>query len=150
VTKRFPDRAAALAIGAALLAGCGGSGNGGTGSATATATGSGRPAYCAALSDLEKSVKALRNTNVRKNGTDALKSAASQVKTDATAVVSKVKSDFAPETSALKDSVHTLSTSVKQLASSPTTSELAALPAAVSSVSTASKNLKNAASTKCS
>jgi hypothetical protein len=168
VTKRFPDRAAAggtprgfvrpmrrgggapaaLAIAAALLAGCGGGGTSAKTTATATASTS-TPAYCAALSDLEKSVKALKSTNVRKNGTDSLKAAVSQIQTDATAVVNQAKSHFAPETSALKNSVHTLSTSVEQLASAPSASKLAALPAQVSSVATASKNLKNAVSTKC-
>jgi uncharacterized phage infection (PIP) family protein YhgE len=148
---------AALAMGV-LVTGCGGDSSPAptatatattAAKATATAVSNAKPSYCAGLSDLESSVKALANTNVRKNGTDALKANISQVQTQATAVVSQAKSDFADETSAVKTSLDTLSASVKQLAANPTASQLALLPAQLSSVSTAITNLGNAASTRC-
>ena len=123
----------ALAVAAAVLAGCGSS----------------KPSYCSAVSNLESSIKAVPNTDVVANGTSALKSALQKVESDAQAVVSAAKSDFPKETSALSDSVTTLSNSVKQLSSSPTPQAVVALAGQATAVVNAGKGLKNATSAKC-
>ena len=123
----------ALAAAAAVLAGCGSS----------------KPSYCSAVSNLETSIKAVPNTDVVANGTNALKSALQKVQSDAKAVVSAAKSDFPKETSALSDSVTTLSNSIKQLPSSPTPQAVAQLAGQATAVVNAAKDLKNATSSKC-
>jgi len=96
------------------------------------------------------SVKAIPSpSEIKKNGTNALKSAVSQVQMNATTVVNDAKSQFATQASALKSSVDTLSGSVKQMSSPPTAAQLKALPAQVSAVVTATKNFTSAASPKC-
>ncbi len=144
---------ALLAV-AALLVGCGSgsstSSSSSKASASSATTTGGKPSYCAAVSDLEKSVKAVPTTDLVKNGTSGLKSEVAQAQKDAAAVVNEAKSNLAAQTSALKSSVDKLLGSVNQLASSPTTSQPAALPAELSAVSTATKNLISSASPKCS
>ena len=128
----------ALALTAAL-AGCGSSSN----------TTSSKPAYCTNVENLKTSVKALPTTDVVQNGVSALKSAVAKVQTNAQAVVDSAKSEFSGETTALKNSIQTLSTTVKQAASSPSVSTLSQIPGQVSAVATAAKNLESATSSKC-
>jgi maltose-binding protein MalE len=120
-------------------------------SGTTAVSASAKPSYCAALSNLEASVKAIPSVDeIKKNGTSAVESAVAKVQADANVVVNEAKSDFASQTSALKTSVDTLSASVKQLSSPPTGSQLAALPAEISAVATATTDLSQSASPKCS
>jgi len=125
---------AILSAGAALLAGCGGSS---------------KPSYCSAVASLKSSIQAVPTTGVLSNGTNALKSALTQVENDAKAVVSSAKSDFPNETAALQSSVNALSSSAKQLGSSPTPSAIAQTASNAAAVATASKNLQSATSSKC-
>jgi hypothetical protein len=140
---------AALVVSATLLAGCGGGSSGAGGQATATSTAGGEPAYCASLNQLEQSVALLKPGNLAANGTNGLKSAVSQVKTDATAVVDDAKAAFADQTAALRTAVDALGASVEGLASSPTRAQLAAIPEQMTAVITAAKSLKTSASPKC-
>ena len=120
-------------------------------SSTTAVSASTKPSYCAALSNLEASVKAIPSIDeIKKNGTSALESAVVKVQADANIVVSEAKTDFASQTSALKTSVDKLSASVKQLSSPPTGSQLAALPAEISAVATATTDLSKSAAPKCS
>jgi hypothetical protein len=112
--------------------------------------GSSKPAYCTNVDNLKSSVKALPSTNVVQNGVSSLESAVTKVKTNAEAVVSSAKSDFPNETTALKNSVDTLSTTVKHAVSSPSVSTLSQIPTQVSAVVTAAKNLESSTSSKCS
>ena len=151
-----------LSISVGLLAGCGSSSSSSTASSasssTATASSSAaasssatKPSYCAALTNLEASVKAIPSIDeIKKNGTSAVQSAVAKVRADANIVVDEAKSDFASQTSALKTSVDKLSATVNQLSSPPTGSQLAALPAEISAVATATTDLSKSASPKCS
>jgi putative NADH-flavin reductase len=129
-------RKAALALAvAAVLAGCG--------SAS-------KPSYCADVANLKTSIKALPQTNVVQNGVSSLESAVSKVQKDAQAVVSSAKTAFSSETTALKQSLQTLSTTVKQAVDSPSAATLTQIPGQVSAVVTAAKNLEQATTSKCS
>lgn len=146
---------AAVAIGAAPIAGCGssspGTGSGSSGGASTSPSGAAgtRAPYCTALSNLESSIKALPGTEVVKHGTSALESAFSQVKQNTEAVVEATKSEFPTQSAALKSSVDTLTSTVEQIAHAPTGALIAQLPGQVSAVATQAKNLQNAASSKC-
>lgn len=147
-----------LSISVGLLVGCGSSSSTSSHSSASTpssgttaASTSAKPSYCAALSNLEASVKALPSIDeIKKNGTGAVESGVAKVQADANTVVNEAQSDFASQTSALKTSVDKLSASVNQLSSPPTTSQLAALPAEISAVSTATQDLAQSAAPKCS
>jgi predicted PurR-regulated permease PerM len=151
-------RQAALSLllaAAALLAGCGSSANSSSSSSssassTSSTSASAKPSYCASLHNLEASVKAIPSVSqVKHDGVNGLKSAASNVQMNATTLVNDAKSQFASQTGALKSSVDTLSRSVQGMSSPPTADQLKALPGQVTAVATATKNLKNAASPSC-
>jgi hypothetical protein len=120
---------------AAAVAGCGSSS---------------KPTYCTHVESLKASIKALPSTNVVQNGVSSLESAVSKVASDAQAVISSAKTDFSTETTALKNSVQTLSATVTKAVDSPSVSTLAQIPGQVSAVVTAAKNLESATSSKCS
>jgi hypothetical protein len=132
--RALSTTAVTLAIGATLVAGCGGSS---------------KPSYCGAVSNLENSIKALPSTNVIQNGVSGLESALSKVQDDANKVVSSAKSDFPTETAAVKSSVDALSGTVKQLKSSPAPATIAQLPGQIAAVATAVKGFTSATSSKC-
>jgi hypothetical protein len=114
-----------LLIGGALIAGCGSSS---------------KPAYCDPVAKTENAVKSLPTVqDVKKNGVDTLKSALSTLEQNATNAINQAKSDFSSQTTALKNSVDSLSSAVKQLTSSPSAATLAQLPAELSAVRKAAK-----------
>jgi hypothetical protein len=125
----------ALLIGGALLVGCGSSS---------------KPSYCDPVTKAENAIKSLPTAqDVKKNGVGTLTSALSTLQQDATIAVNRAKSDFSSQTTALKNSVDTVSSTVKQLASSPSAQTLAQLPAELSAVRTAGKDLESAVASKC-
>lgn len=124
-----------LAVGAGLIAACGGSS---------------KPSYCSSVSSLESSIKALPSTNIVATGLNGLESAVSKVQTDAQTAISAAKSDFPSETSALKSSVDTLEATVKAAASSPSAGTIAQIPAQAAAVVTAADNFQSATKSKCS
>ena len=125
----------AVLISGVLLAGCGSSS---------------KPSYCDPITKAEDAIKSLPTAqDVKKNGVGTLSSALSTLQQDATNAVNQAKSDFSSQTTALKNSVDTLSRTVKQLVSSPSVSALAQLPAQLSAVATNGKNLQSAVASKC-
>jgi hypothetical protein len=133
--RRTAQTVAALVLGVATLAACGGSS---------------KPSYCSSVSSLESSIKALPSTNIVQTGLGGLESAVSKVQSDAQTAITAAKSDFPTETSALKSSVDTLSATAKQAVSSPSPATLVQLPAQVSAVVTAANNFQSATKSKCS
>ena len=111
--------------------------------------GSSKPGYCSAVSNLQKSVKALPQTDVVSNGVSALQSALAKVQTDAKAVVNAAKSDFPTETSNLSSSVDTLKSTIKSLPSSLSASAIAQIGTQAAKVVTSVQALTTATSSKC-
>jgi len=126
--------AALMTAAAIAIAGCGGSS---------------KPAFCSSLTTLKTSIEALPKTDVIKNGTNALKSAADTVVKNAHAVVDSAKSDFPKETAAIKSSVDALQTTVNNLKSDASPALVAQAVGNAASVSTAVKNFSSSASSKC-
>ena len=117
--------------------------------AIAACGGSSKPSFCSSLTTLKTSVQALPTTNVIKNGTNALKSAADTVVKNAHQVVDSAKSDFPDETAAITSSVDALQTTVKDIQQGVTPALVAQAVANTASVSTAVKNFSSSASSKC-
>jgi hypothetical protein len=125
----------ALAIGGALLTGCGVSS---------------KPAYCDPVTKTENAVKSLPSAgDVKKNGVGTLKTALATLQQNATTAVNQAKSDFSSQTTALKNSVDALSSTAKQLGGSLSVQTVGQLASELSAVSTAAKNLQGAVSSKC-
>jgi hypothetical protein len=123
---------AALMGVAVLLAGCGGSS---------------KPAYCSDVTNFEDAVTQLKNVS----SPSALVSQTKKVVSSGQTAIKAVKTSFAPEADALKNSLTTLANSVKELSSSGTrASALQRIPAEKTAVVTAADNFANAAKPKCS
>ena len=133
-TRPTAATAAALVLCVGALAGCGGSS---------------KPSYCSAVSNLESSIKAIPSTNIVETGLNGLKSALEKVQSDAQTAINDAKSDFPTETSALQNSIDTLSATVKQAANSPSAATIAQLPAQAAAVVTAVDNFQSATKSKC-
>jgi hypothetical protein len=133
--RKTAQTAAALVLGVAVLAACGGSS---------------KPSYCSSVSTLESSIKALPSTNILQTGLNGLETAVSKVQTDAQTAINSAKSDFPTETSALKSSITALSSTVKSAVSTPTPATIAQIPAQVSATITAVNNFQSATKSKCS
>jgi hypothetical protein len=126
---------AALVVLAALAVGCGGSD---------------KPAYCSKVDDFQSAFDDLKNVDVKKDGPDAVVSAAKKVKSTGEAAVSAVKSDFKPQANALKTSLTTLGASARQLPDADKRkAALARIPDELDAVSTAFADLKDKTDSKC-
>lgn len=121
-----------IAAGAVALAGC-----------------SSKPAYCAARTNLENSVKGLTSLNVS-SGVSGLKSQVATIQSDATALVSSAKGDFPSQTSAITSSVDALKSSVAGLPSSPSAAQIATVTKDAASVVSSVKSFTDATSSQCS
>jgi len=121
-------------VSVALLVGCGGSS---------------KPAYCSDVTTFTQSVDQLKSDITNPS---ALVKQVKKVVSSGQAAVTAVKSDFAPQTSAVKSSLAALQNSAKQLTSSSTRgAAITAIPGQVQAVSSAATDLANAAkSGKCS
>jgi hypothetical protein len=116
---------------------------------TGCGSSSSTPNYCAAASQLKTSVHNLGNVDVAKNGLSSLNTALSSVASNAKTLASEAKSTFAPQTTALRNSLSALDTAIK---SAKGQSPLAAVQAVVSSltqVRNSATNLAKAVSGKC-
>jgi hypothetical protein len=105
--------------------------------------------FCSDLSDLEQSVQELGDVDVVAGGTNALKSALSDVETNATATVDAAKSDFPDETSAITDSIAALKASAGKLSSSPSAAQAATAASDAAAVVTAVNEFADATSSEC-
>ena len=139
MTHRTRGGLALLTAAAISVAACGGSSN----------TSASKPSFCSSLTTLETSVKALPTTDVVKNGTSALKTAADTVVKDAKQVVDSAKHDFPNETAAISSSVDALQTTVTQIQNGATPALVAQAVGNAASVTTAVKNFSSSTSSKC-
>ena len=112
------------------------------------ACGSSKPAYCSARSDLENSIKGLTSLNVS-SGVSGLRAHVQKIQTAAITLVSKAKSDFPNETSAISSSVNSLESAVRSLSSSPSATQIAAVVSAASGVATSTKTFLDSTRSKC-
>jgi hypothetical protein len=127
VLERLTVIAALATAGAGILAGCGGSS---------------KPAYCSDVTNFKNAVAQVKTTS----SASALVSELKTVASTGQAAVSAVKTNFAPETTAVKNSLAALENSAKQLTSSSTRgAAITAIPSQVDAVRTAADNLDNAA-----
>lgn len=131
----------AAAIGTIALVGCS------SGTSTATSTSS-KPAYCADLTSLQKSISGLTSLNAS-SGVSGLKSQLSKIESDTATLASSAKSHFPSQTSALTSSVDALKSSVAALPSSPSASQIATVSKDAFSVVSSVKSFTTAAHSKC-
>lgn len=115
----------------------------------AAACGGGDPDYCSEVSDLEQSVRDLGEVNVVEGGTNALEEALRRVEANAKSTVDAARSDFPDETSAVNDSISSLTSSVEQVEGSPTSEQIARVGRDAAAAVTAVTNLVDATRSEC-
>ncbi len=129
----------ALAAGTVALTGC----------SSSSSTSSGPPAYCAARTNLENSIKGLTSLNAS-SGVSGLKSQVTAIANNASKLVDQAKGDFPSQTSAITTSVNTLKSSVAGLSSSPSAAQIATITKDAGSVVSSVADFMTASSSKCS
>ncbi len=111
--------------------------------------GSSKPAYCSARTNLDNSIKGLTSLNAS-SGLSGLEAQLKKIQTDAATVVSKAKSDFPSQTSAITTSMDSLTSAVKSLTANPSAAQIAAVASSASTVVSSVKSFVDATSSKCS
>ena len=109
------------------------------------------PAYCTAAASLKTSVSNLGNVDVAKNGLGSLQTALTSVTSDAKTFAADAKSAFAPQTTALQNSLSGLESAVKSAKSQPSLTAASAVGSSVTQVKSSASALQSAvsASGKC-
>jgi hypothetical protein len=129
--------ALAAGAGAVALAGC------------SSSSSSGPPAYCAARTNLENSIKGLTSLNAS-SGVSGLKSQVTAIENNASKLVDAAKGDFPSQTSAITSSVSALKTSVAGLSSNPSAAQISTITKDAGSVVSSVATFMSASSSKCS
>ena len=120
-----------------------------TGCSSSSSTSSGPPAYCAARTNLENSIKGLTSLNAS-SGVSGLKSQVTAIENNAGKLVDQAKGDFPTQTSAITSSVNALKSSVAGLSSSPSAAQIATITKDAGSVVSSVASFMTASSSKCS
>jgi hypothetical protein len=145
--------AAAVALGAGLLAvACSSGGNtaSGTGTpATTSATPTASSVLCQDAAALRTSLRNLTHSSVSKGDVTSIRSRLAEVQSDLTTLTTHAKGEFQAQTSDLKAALGTLRTAVSDLSASPSASTVAGVVTAVGEVSTAGGSLLTAISPRC-
>ena len=109
------------------------------------------PAYCTAAASLKTSVSNLGNVDVAKNGLSSLQTALTSVTSDAKMFAADARSAFAPQTTALQNSLSGLGTAINSAKSQPSVTAATAVASSVTQVKSSASALQSAvsASGKC-
>ena len=126
----------AAGVGIVALAGC-------------SSSSSGPPAYCAARTNLENSIKGLTSLNAS-SGVSGLKSQLTTVENNASKLVDAAKGDFPSQTSAITSSLNTLKSSVATLSSNPSASQVTTVTKDAAAFVNSVTSFMDATSSKCS
>jgi hypothetical protein len=136
-SRRFTAFVALSLAGAVLLGGCGTS----------------KPAYCTQVSNFEDSVKALEKEEISLSNASGVTTAVKNIGTSVQELGSAVKSEFAPQTSAIRSSFGALEKSVNELLSASGTSALGhaitAIPKELESLKHATTQIQEVTKSKC-
>jgi hypothetical protein len=130
---------AALGLtGALLLPGCGSTS---------------KPAYCAQVTNLENSIKALEKVEPNPSDVSAITTAVQKVGTSANELTTALKTEFAPQTAAIKSSFAALEKSIKEVTSAPSSSTVAhafsVVPAELESLKHSVSEIQEVTKSKC-
>jgi capsule polysaccharide export protein KpsE/RkpR len=147
----------AAVVTVAFLAGCSSAATSGTGTSTATsgasasasASASDKAAVCASAGKLKDDVVALKDVNIRANGTSAVSAQLTKIQQQLDVVKSDAQGQFAPQITGLQSAVSTLSSSLSAAKGNLNGGTLTTLAAAVGAVVTAGNSLVSAISGTC-
>jgi hypothetical protein len=141
-----------------VLAGCGGSGGSSSTASPATESassaspsGTANAAVCREAKKLESSLTALKNVNVRAEGTNGVERRLNAVRSDLKGLRSAASSAWRPQLDALSAALGGLSTAIKQVGGGTATSSPAvdAITTAAMNVASAAESLKTTIAGTC-
>ncbi len=104
------------------------------------------PAYCTAAANLKTSVNNLGHVDVAKNGLGSLQTALTSVTSNAHTFAADAKSAFAPQTTALQNSLSGLGSAIKSAKSQPSLTAASAVASSVTQVKSSASALQSAVS----
>src|SRR5690349_19488011 len=93
-----------------------------------------KPPLCSSLDALKASVHTLGNTDIRANGVSQLRTDLEKVVTDANAVVSDAKDQYAPQVARIKADVTGLKTAAAAAQANPSAATLGAVGTAIKAI----------------
>jgi hypothetical protein len=145
--------AAAVALGAGMLAVACSSGSTPASDTSASATPSATPTatsvVCQDAAALRTSIHTLTHSSVSKGDAATIKSNLAQVQSDLTTLTTHAKGEWQAQTSDLKAALDKLQPAVSDLSSSPSASTVAGVVSALGEVATTGGSLLTAISTRC-
>jgi len=104
------------------------------------------PAYCTDAANLKTSVSNLGNVDVAKNGLGSLQTALNSVTSNAKMFAADAGSAFAPQTTALQNSLSGLESAIKSAKSQPSLTAASAVASSVTQVKSSASALQSAIS----
>ena len=104
------------------------------------------PAYCTDAANLKTSVNNLGNVDVAKNGLGPLQTALNSVTSDAKMFAADAGSAFAPQTTALQNSLSGLQSAITSAKSQPSVTAASAVASSVGQVKSSASALQSAVS----
>jgi len=104
------------------------------------------PAYCTDAANLKTSVSNLGNVDVAKNGLSSLQTALNSVTSNAKMFAADAGSAFAPQTTALQNSLSGLESAIKSAKSQPSLTAASAVASSVTQVKSSASALQSAIS----
>ena len=107
---------------------------------------SSKPAYCTDAANLKTSVNNLGNVDVAKNGLGPLQTALNSVTSDAKMFAADAGSAFAPQTTALQNSLSGLQSAITSAKSQPSVTAASAVASSVGQVKSSASALQSAVS----
>ena len=104
------------------------------------------PAYCTDAANLKTSVSDLGNVDVAKNGLGSLQTALTSVTSNAKMFAADAGSAFAPQTTALQNSLSGLQSAINSAKSQPSVTAASAVASSVTQVKSSASALQSAVS----
>ena len=104
------------------------------------------PAYCTDAANLKTSVSDLGNVDVAKNGLGSLQTALTTVTSGAKMSAAEAGSAFAPQTTALQNSLSGLQSAINSAKSQPSVTAASAVASSVTQVKSPASHLQSAVS----
>ncbi len=104
------------------------------------------PAYCTAAANHKTSVSNLGNVDVAKNGLSSLQTALTTVTSNAQTFAADAGSAFAPQTTALQNSLSGLQSAINSAKSQPSVTAASAVASSVTQVKSSASALQSAVS----
>ena len=104
------------------------------------------PAYCTDAANLKTSVSDLGNVDVAKNGLSSLQTALTTVTSNAKMFAADAGSAFAPQTTALQNSLSGLQSAINSAKSQPSVTAASAVASSVTQVKSSASALQSAVS----